>query len=62
MVGGFVVKNWLINILAVKVDGGLMLSQVSLMVCRNVALKLLMMSDPVLDGLVMRDRAVQDWS
>lgn len=56
------VKNWLINILAVKVDGGLMLSQVSLMVCRNVALKLLMMSDPVLDGLVMRDRAVQDWS
>jgi len=62
MVGGLVVKNWLINILAVKVDGGLMLSQVSLMVCRNVALKLLMMSDPVLDGLVMRDRAVQDWS
>lgn len=62
MVDGLVVKNWLINILAVKVDGGLMLSQVSLMVCRNIALKLLMMSDPVLDGLVMRDRAVQDWS
>ena len=56
------VKNWLINILAVKVDGGLMLSQVSLMVCRNVALKLLMMSDPVLDGLVMRERVVQAWS